>query len=115
MHEISSSNKWTLHSDWLVLYKLHDSSGFVWYCWKTILFGDLCPPCIVLIHLEKEFSWSFVWYKNILVFVFVFFFCNSALQALPLNIDPIPKKVIQEFGLPSLYDVSVFVYFLLGF
>lgn len=28
----------------------------------------------------------------------------SVLQALPLNIDPIPKKVIQEFGLPSLYD-----------
>ncbi|XP_024024852.1 ATP-dependent DNA helicase homolog RECG, chloroplastic isoform X1 [Morus notabilis] len=28
----------------------------------------------------------------------------SALQALPLNIDPIPEKVIQEFGLANLYD-----------
>ncbi|EXB89386.1 hypothetical protein L484_017352 [Morus notabilis] len=28
----------------------------------------------------------------------------NALQALPLNIDPIPEKVIQEFGLANLYD-----------
>ncbi|PON98163.1 ATP-dependent DNA helicase RecG [Trema orientale] len=28
----------------------------------------------------------------------------SALQALPVNVDPIPRSIIQDFGLPSLYD-----------
>lgn len=46
------------------------------------------------------------------IYGYWYVFCNSALQALPLNIDPIPEKVIQEFGLANLYDVSIFVYFL---
>ena len=35
-----------------------------------------------------------------------FFLNNSALQALHVNIDPIPRRIIQDFGLPILHDVS---------
>ena len=50
------------------------------------------------------------------VFVFVlflssFFFGYSALKVLPLDFDPIPKNVLQDYGLPTLYDVSITICF----
>lgn len=33
---------------------------------------------------------------------------SRALQALPVNIDPIPKDITQDFKLLTLHDVSLY-------
>lgn len=39
----------------------------------------------------------------------IFYFISSrALQVLPINIDPIPKEITEQFGLLTLHDVSIF-------
>lgn len=38
---------------------------------------------------------------------FTAYMLYRAMKFLPVNIDPIPEEIRQDFGLPSLYDVSV--------
>lgn len=33
--------------------------------------------------------------------------CPRALHALPVNVDPIPKDITEQFGLLNLHDVSI--------
>jgi hypothetical protein len=63
----------------------------------------------VIVFLKNRVGWfsvckhAFPPIYKLIILIF-----SRALQALPVNIDPIPRDVTQDFGLLSLHDVSVF-------
>lgn len=69
----------------------------------------LIVVCYFLKNIDISWFFGFVcntpfhWYVE-----FFFEFFSRAIQVLPVNIDPIPKDIIQDFGLLDLYDVSFF-------
>jgi len=67
----------------------------------------------ICFYFYFEFQFS-VGYNNPLIYtkeqfvqyITLLFSCR-ALQALPVNVDPIPKDITEQFGLPSLHDVRI--------
>lgn len=67
----------------------------------------------ICFYFYFEFQFS-VGYNNPLIYtkeqfvqyITLLFSCR-ALQALPVNVDPIPKDITEQFGLTSLNDVRI--------